>query len=62
MVWANAKLRSLESKAEAASNVAEAEVALKALKARSADREKTPEVIKAEHLVKTSETRSRLIP
>ncbi len=54
VVRANAKLRSLESKAEAASNMAEAEVALKALKARSVGLEKTPEIIQAEHLLKTS--------
>jgi hypothetical protein len=54
VVRAKAKLHSLESKAEAASNMAEAEVALKALRARSAGQEKTPEVIQAEYLLKKS--------
>ena len=49
-----AKLRSLESKAEAASNMAEAEVALKALKSMATGKQKGPEVIQAEHLLKMS--------
>jgi hypothetical protein len=47
-----AKLRSLESKAEAATNLAEAEVALKMLERSSAGREKPPEVAQAEQLLK----------
>lgn len=54
VVRTKAKLRSLVSKAEAASNMAEAEVALKDLKARSAGKEKDPEVIQAEYLLKMS--------
>jgi len=54
VVRAKAKLRSLESKAEAASNMAEAEVALKDLKAQPAGKEKVPEAIQAEHLLKMS--------
>jgi hypothetical protein len=54
VVRAKAKLRSLESKAEAASNIAEAEVALKALKTRAAGQDKGPGVIQAEYLLKMS--------
>ncbi len=52
VVRAKAKLHSLESKAEAASNMAEAEIALKAL--RTAGHTDGPEVIEAEHLLKMS--------
>jgi hypothetical protein len=51
VVRAKAKLRSLESRAEAASNMAEAEVALKDLKERATGQEKYPEVIQAEYLL-----------
>jgi hypothetical protein len=51
VVRAKAKLRSLESKAEAASNIAEAEVALKDLKERATGQETYPEVIQAEYLL-----------
>lgn len=54
VVRAKAKLRSLESKAEAASNMAEAEVALKDLKARAAGQEKYPEIVQAEYLLEMS--------
>jgi hypothetical protein len=54
VVRTKAKLRSLESKAEAASNIAEAEVALKDLKARATGQETYPEVIQAEYLLAMS--------
>ena len=54
VVRAKAKLRSLESKAEAASDIAEAEIAVKALKAHLVGREPVPELIKAEQLLKMS--------
>lgn len=54
VVRAKAKLRSLESKAEAASNIAEAEVALKAMKTRAAGQDKGLGVIQIEHLLKMS--------
>jgi DNA repair exonuclease SbcCD ATPase subunit len=56
VVRAKAKLRSLESKAEAASNMAEAEIALKTLKAQleAAGQEQNTKVIKAEQLLKLS--------
>lgn len=54
VVRAKAKLRSLEGKAEAASNIAEAEVALKALKTRWPGQKRGPEVIQAEHLLEMS--------
>lgn len=53
VVRAKAKLHSLESKAEAASVMAEAEVALKALKTRTAG-EEGAEVTQVEHLLKMS--------
>jgi hypothetical protein len=54
VVRTKAKLRSLESKAEAASNMAEAEIAVKALKAQSKAGEQGPEVIQAERLLEMS--------
>ncbi|MFQ5961753.1 MAG: SH3 domain-containing protein [Candidatus Methylomirabilales bacterium] len=53
VVRAKAKLHSLESKAEAASVIAEAEVALKALKANTGEEEGS-EVTQAEQLLKMS--------
>ncbi len=54
VVRAKAKLRSLESKAEAASEMAEAEIAVKALKAQLAGQTQNPELIKAQELLKMS--------
>ena len=54
VVRAKAKLRSLESKAEAASEMAEAEIAVKALKAQLAGQKRNPELIKAQELLKMS--------
>jgi hypothetical protein len=54
VVRGKAKLRSLESKAEAASEMAEAEIAVKALKVQLAARGEDPEVAKAEQLLKMS--------
>ena len=54
VVRAKAKLRSLESKAEAASEMAEAEIAVKALKAQLAGQTPNPELIKAQELLKMS--------
>ena len=54
VVRAKAKLRSLESKAEAASEMAEAEIAIKALKAQLAGQTQNPELIKAQELLKMS--------
>lgn len=54
VVRAKAKLRSLGSKAEAASNLAEAEIALKALKARTTERDEDQTYIKADQLTKMS--------
>ena len=54
VVRAKAKLRSLESKAEAASEMAEAEIAVKALKARMAGQAPNPDLIKAQELLKMS--------
>ena len=54
VVRAKAKLRSLESKAEAASEMAEAEIAVKALKAQLAGQARNPELIKAQELLKMS--------
>lgn len=51
VVRAKAKLRSLESKAEAASTMAEAEIALKILTARAAGQKESPEIIQATHLL-----------
>lgn len=52
VVRAKAKLRSLESKAEAASNLAEAEIALKALQAKSAEAVQNRKYARAQELVK----------
>jgi len=54
VVRAKAKLRSLESKAEAASNLAEAEIAVESLKARGQEWKNDPSVIKAEQLTRLS--------
>jgi chromosome segregation ATPase len=54
VVRAKARLRSLESRAEAASNMAEAEIAVKALKTDWGAKELDPDVIKAEQLLKMS--------
>ena len=54
VVRAKAKLRSLESKAEAASEMAEAEIAVKALKAQLAGQTRNLELIKAQELLKMS--------
>jgi hypothetical protein len=54
VVRAKAKLRSLESKAEAASEMAEAEIAVKALRAKLKGQEQDPELIQAQELLKMS--------
>jgi uncharacterized protein YgiM (DUF1202 family) len=54
VVRSKAKLRSMESRAEAASNMAEAEIAVKALKEERGGGEQDPEVTKAEELLKMS--------
>lgn len=54
VVRTKAKLHSLESKAEAASTMAEAEIALKALRARVAGQKEGPQVIQAKHLLDMS--------
>ena len=54
VVRAKAKLASLESKAEAASNMAEAEIALRNLKVELGAGEKDPDVIKAKQLMQMS--------
>ncbi len=54
VVRAKAKLRSLETKAEAASDMAEAEIAVKALKVKLAGQSGDPEIAKAEQLLKMS--------
>jgi len=54
VVRAKAKLHSLESKAEAASTLAEAEIALKTLKARPVAEENDAEVLHAESLLRAS--------
>jgi chromosome segregation ATPase len=54
VVRAKAKLRSLDSRAEAASNMAEAEISVKALKVELGAKEQDPDVLKAEHLLKMS--------
>ena len=54
VVRAKARLRSLESRAEAASNMAETEVALKMLKSQRPDMSDSPELVQAEHLLKMS--------
>lgn len=52
VVRAKAKLRSLGSKAEAASNLAEAEIAMKALEARTSKGARTPQSARADELLK----------
>lgn len=54
VVRAKAKLRSVESRAEAASYMAEAEIAVRALKEQRGVGEQDPEVTKAEELLKMS--------
>ena len=54
VVRAKAKLRSLESRAEAASNMAETEIALKVLKTQLPKPEEDPDLIQAEQLLKMS--------
>ena len=54
VVRAKAKLRSLESKAEAASEIAEAEIALKALQSQLKGPGRDSELIKAQELLKMS--------
>lgn len=54
VVRAKAKLRSLESRAEAASNMAETEIALKILKTQQTESEEDPELMQAEQLLKMS--------
>ena len=54
VVRTKARLRSLESRAEAASNMAETEVALKMLKSQRPDAADSPEIAQAEQLLKMS--------
>jgi hypothetical protein len=54
VVRSKAKLRSLETKAEAASNMAEAEIAVKALKSESGAGDQDADVRRAEQLLKMS--------
>ncbi|MGD2125360.1 MAG: SH3 domain-containing protein [Desulfobacteraceae bacterium] len=54
VVRTKAKLRSLESKAEAASNMAETEIALKVLITQRPEQERDPELVQAEQLLKMS--------
>jgi TolA-binding protein len=54
VVRSKAKLRSLETKAEAASNMAEAEIAVKALKTESGAGDQDADVRRAEQLLKMS--------
>lgn len=54
VVRAKAKLRSLESRAETATTIAETEIALKALRIQHPDRETSPEMIQAEQLLAMS--------
>jgi hypothetical protein len=54
VVRAKARLRGLESRAEAASNMAETEVALKMLKSQRPDMASSPELVQAEQLLKMS--------
>jgi hypothetical protein len=54
VVRAKAKLRSLESRAEAASNMAETEIALKAFKTQRPAKAEDPELVQAEELLKMS--------
>jgi len=54
VVRAKARLRSLESKAEAASNMAETEIALKTIKIHYPNAETDPEIIQASNLLSMS--------
>jgi hypothetical protein len=54
VVRTKARLGSLESKAEAASNMAETEIALKAVKVQGLEQESDPELRQAEQLLKMS--------
>ncbi len=54
VVRTKAKLRSLESKAEAASSLAEAEIALNTMKSAEPDEPKDPGITQAEQLLKMS--------
>ena len=54
VVRGKAKLRSLESKAEAASDMAEAEIAVKAMKVKLPGQSADPEIAKAEQLLEMS--------
>ena len=54
VVRAKAKLRSLETKAEAASEMAEAEIAIKALQTQLADQTQNQELVNAQKLLKMS--------
>jgi Bacterial SH3 domain len=54
VVRSKAKLRGVETKAEAASNMAEAEIAVKALKTESGAGDQDPDVRRAEQLLKMS--------
>jgi hypothetical protein len=53
-VRAKAKLRSLESRAEAASTMAEAEIAVKAIRGRTPERQREPELLQGERLLDMS--------
>ena len=54
VVRAKAKLRSLESRAETATSIAETEIALKALRVQQPDRNTNPSIIQAEQLLAMS--------
>jgi Bacterial SH3 domain len=54
VVRAKAKLRSLESRAETATSIAETEIALKALRIQQPDRDTNPNLIQAEQLLAMS--------
>jgi len=53
-VRAKAKLRSLESRAEAASAMAEAEIAVKTIRGRTPERQKDPELLQVERFLDMS--------
>jgi hypothetical protein len=53
-VRAKAKLRSLESRAEAASTMAEAEIAMKTIRGRTPERQKDPELLQVERFLEMS--------
>jgi TolA-binding protein len=53
-VRAKAKLRSLESRAEAASTMAEAEIALKTIRSRTPEGQKDPELLQVERFLNMS--------